>query len=171
MTPFLRRPWIAPAALLVIALLPLACGPGDEPDPAAGEGAEARTGERGPRAGRAGAGPRTGPTASLAAEVAARTGLSQEEAAASVDALFEAVSEKLAAGERVQVRGFGTFSVVERAAREAQSPTTGERVAIPARKAVRFRPGKDLNAAVGEAPIEVVSDAVANGEPAADDEP
>jgi DNA-binding protein HU-beta len=47
-------------------------------------------------------------------------------------------------GERVTLVGFGSFSVIDRAPRLGRNPKTGEEVPIPSRRAVRFRPGKDL---------------------------
>ncbi len=50
----------------------------------------------------------------------------------------------MAAGDKVTPIGFGTFSVSDRAAREGRDPRTGEKMKIPARKAVKFKPGTKL---------------------------
>lgn len=71
-------------------------------------------------------------------------GITRKQASEAVDCVFDCLSDSLAGGERVQVAGFGTFSVSERAARQGVNPATGERLHIAASKGVRFKPGKDL---------------------------
>lgn len=80
--------------------------------------------------------------------VAEKTGLTKKDAAAAVEALFEVVSETLAKGDRVQVIGFGSFEVRERAARKGRNPQTGEEIEIPATKVPAFKAGKALKDAV-----------------------
>jgi DNA-binding protein HU-beta len=65
-----------------------------------------------------------------------------------VSATLEALKDALAKGEKVQLIGFGTFDVVERAARTGINPQTKKKMQIPAKKAVRFRAGKPLKDAV-----------------------
>ena len=65
-----------------------------------------------------------------------------------VDALFEAISTTLAAGEEVAIAGIGTFHVVDRNAREGRNPQTGETIQIPAKRVAKFRAGKKLKDAV-----------------------
>ena len=65
-----------------------------------------------------------------------------------VDAIIECIIGNLTRGERVQIPGFGTFNISERAAREGRNPATGEAMHIPASKSVRFKPGKALKDAV-----------------------
>ena len=77
-----------------------------------------------------------------------KSGLTKKDAAAAASATIEAIKEALAKGEKVQLLGFGTFDVIERAARTGVNPQTGEKLQIPAKKAVRFRAGKTLKAAV-----------------------
>lgn len=84
----------------------------------------------------------------LAAVVAEKTGLSKKDAVAAVNETFDAVTQALAGGEKVQLIGFGTFEVSERAAREGRNPHTGETVKIPAAKKPRFKAGKALKEAV-----------------------
>ena len=149
MRPAQHSPWFRRAALLSLILLPLACAPGEDDAPV-GEDADVQPAGREERGGgRAGGGPR----GELAAAVAERTGQSQEEAAAAVDALFEEMSERLAAGEDVRTGDFGAFSVAHRPARTGENPETGEAVEIPERATVRFRPGKKLRDAVADAPV------------------
>ena len=74
----------------------------------------------------------------------AATGLSKKDADTAVNAVFGAIGDALAKGEAVQLIGFGTFSVKERAAREGRNPQTGEVVKIKASKAPVFKAGKAL---------------------------
>ena len=84
----------------------------------------------------------------LIEDVATRTGLTKKDAGAAVDALFEAVTEALARGDRVQLVGFGTFEVRRRAARSGRNPQTGEVMAIAARNVPVFKAGKSLKESV-----------------------
>jgi len=74
--------------------------------------------------------------------------LTKKQAGEAVEGVFGKVADTLAAGERAQVPGFGTFSISERSAREGRNPATGETITIPASKAVRFKPAKNLKEAV-----------------------
>lgn len=80
--------------------------------------------------------------------VASRADLSKKQAADALDAVFDCIIEMLAEGDRVQISGFGSFSVSERAAREGRNPATGERIMIAASKSARFKQGKSLKDAV-----------------------
>ncbi len=80
--------------------------------------------------------------------VASKTGLTKKDATAAVEALFDVVTDTLADGERVQVIGFGSFEVRERAARKGRNPQTGEEIEIPATKVPAFKAGKGLKDAV-----------------------
>lgn len=82
--------------------------------------------------------------AELVAAVAAKAEASKACAAAVVDATVEAIVEALKNGENVQLMGFGTFAVVEKAAREGVNPATGAKIAIPAKKVVKFKAGAKL---------------------------
>lgn len=64
------------------------------------------------------------------------------------DGIFETISNSLAAGDRVSIAGFGSFSVSDRAARVGRNPRTGEEIHIPASKNVKFKAGKELKEAV-----------------------
>ncbi|RLE68122.1 MAG: DNA-binding protein [Thermoprotei archaeon] len=72
----------------------------------------------------------------------------KKEAAAAVDAVFNAITEALEKGEDVRLVGFGTFSVRTRAARKGRNPRTGATINIPAKKVPVFRAGKGLKEAV-----------------------
>jgi DNA-binding protein HU-beta len=83
--------------------------------------------------------------AELVTEVAKATGLNKKASGAAVGAVFEAIENSLAKGEKVQLVGFGTFEVRERAAREGRNPQDPKKVIkIPAKKVPVFRPGKAL---------------------------
>ena len=78
--------------------------------------------------------------------VAERTGVPKMKAEQAVDALFHSMKEALARGERIELRGFGVFVVKPRKRGDGRNPRTGEEVAIPSGKTIRFKPGKELQA-------------------------
>ena len=80
--------------------------------------------------------------------VALKTGMTKKDAEAAVKAVNEAIAEALAAGDKVQLVGFGTFEVKERAARSGRNPKTGETIQIAASKHPAFTAGKALKDAV-----------------------
>lgn len=84
----------------------------------------------------------------LVNKLAERTELKKKDVAAVLDAFTEAVKEELAEGGKVQLVGFGTFKVQERAARNGRNPQTGERLVIAARKAPAFKAGSELKDSV-----------------------
>ena len=78
----------------------------------------------------------------LVSAVAKQAELSKKDAGLAVEAVFDAISEALEKGDKVQLIGFGTFDVSERAAREGRNPRTGETMKIAASKAPRFKAGR-----------------------------
>jgi len=76
--------------------------------------------------------------------VSEKSGLSKKDANEALNAILETITEALKAKKTVSFIGFGSFSTVERAAREARVPLTGKTVQIPARNAVKFKVGKSL---------------------------
>ena len=76
--------------------------------------------------------------------VATKADLKKKDAEAAVNAITEAIAEALKAGDKVQLVGFGTFEVKERAAREGHNPFTGEKIKIAASKHVSFSASKAL---------------------------
>ena len=80
----------------------------------------------------------------LVAAVAEQAGLSKKDAEAAVKAFTDVVAEALKAGDKIQLVGFGTFEVSERAAREGRNPRTGETMTIEASKTPKFQAGKAL---------------------------
>ncbi|OLN23246.1 DNA-binding protein [Domibacillus antri] len=81
-------------------------------------------------------------------EVAEAAELSKKDATKAVDALFDAIQNTLAKGDKVQLIGFGNFEVRERSARKGRNPQTGEEIEIAASKVPAFKPGKALKDAV-----------------------
>lgn len=90
--------------------------------------------------------------ADLVAKVAEKSGVTKKDAEKAVAGIFAAVQEALVAGDKVQVLGFGTFEVKERAARIGRNPQTGEELQIAASKNPSFKPGKALKEAVNVKP-------------------
>ena len=84
----------------------------------------------------------------LVAQIAAAAGLSKADAKRALDATLGAVKETLAKGGKVSLIGFGTLAVVERPERKGINPATKQAITIPARKAVKFKAGAELAAAV-----------------------
>ena len=80
----------------------------------------------------------------LVAAMAEQAGLSKKDAEKALTAFVEVVAEELKKGEKVQLVGFGTFEVAERAEREGRNPQSGEPMKIAASKAPKFKAGKAL---------------------------
>ena len=88
----------------------------------------------------------------LVASVAEAAGLKKKDAEAAVNAFVASVQGALVKGEKVQLIGFGTFEVRERAARTGVKPGTQEKIQIPASKSPAFKAGKALKEAVNAKP-------------------
>lgn len=84
----------------------------------------------------------------MIAAIAEKSGLKKAEAEKALDAFAEAVADALRAGDKVQLLGFGTFEVSERAEREGRNPRNGETMVIPSAKNPKFKAGKALKDAV-----------------------
>lgn len=82
---------------------------------------------------------------------AAETGLPQTIVRQAVQRVFDSIVEALASEGRIELRDFAILEVVQRQARRARNPRTGERVMVPARLRVRFMPGKEMTKKVAEA--------------------
>ena len=80
--------------------------------------------------------------------VAEQADISKKDASKAVDAVFDSITETLKKGDNIQLVGFGSFEVRERAARKGRNPQTGDEIEIPATKNPAFRPGKQLKDAV-----------------------
>ncbi len=82
--------------------------------------------------------------AELATQVANNLGVSKKTASLVVNAVFENIAQALAKGDKVELRGFGSFTVRQRNARQGRNPRTGAVVQVPAKSVPFFKPGKDL---------------------------
>lgn len=88
----------------------------------------------------------------MVAAVAEKAGLTKKDAEKAINAVTEAVKEALVKGDKVQLIGFGTYEVRERAARTGRNPQTGAEIKIAAAKVPAFKAGKALKDAVNPAP-------------------
>ena len=86
----------------------------------------------------------------LVAAIAEQAELSKKDSEKALKAFIDVVSDELKKGEKIQLVGFGTFEVIERAAREGRNPLTGEKMKIKASKAPKFKAGKALKDVVNE---------------------
>ena len=86
--------------------------------------------------------------AELVAKMSEKSNLTKKESELALNAFMKVVEETLVAGDKVQLVGFGTFEVSERAAREGRNPQTGKTMKIEACKAPKFKAGKALKDAV-----------------------
>ncbi len=86
----------------------------------------------------------------LIEKIAAAAGLSKADSKKALEATTAAISEALVAGDKIQLIGFGTFSVNERPAREGLNPRTKEKITIAAKKNVKFKAGAELADAVNK---------------------
>ncbi len=80
----------------------------------------------------------------LVAAMADQAGISKKDAEKALKAFTDVVGAQLKKGDKIQLVGFGTFEVSERAAREGRNPQTGKTMPIPASKAPKFKAGKAL---------------------------
>lgn len=82
--------------------------------------------------------------ADLVRSIATNTDLTQKDADNALSVMVDAISEALADGQEVSLRGLGKFTVQQRGERNARNPQTGEMVKLPASRAVRFKPSQTL---------------------------
>src|SRR6202163_51668 len=82
--------------------------------------------------------------ADLVEEVSRVTELTRKDSEVIVDTLFESVIKALKTGDKLEVRGFGSFRVRQRNARVGRNPKTGEKVEVPAKRVPYFKPSKEL---------------------------
>ena len=88
--------------------------------------------------------------ADLVAAVAEKAGISKKDSEKAVNAAFDAITEALVAGDKVQLVGFGAFETKERGARIGRNPKTKEEIQIPASRVPGFKAGKALKDAVAK---------------------
>ncbi len=86
--------------------------------------------------------------ADLVEEVARVAQLSKKQAEQVVNTFFDTIVDSLRDGEKVELRGFGSFRIRQRGARIGRNPKTGERVAVPPKRIPYFKPGKELRATI-----------------------
>lgn len=84
----------------------------------------------------------------LIEKIAAGSGITKAQAKAALDATTSALKDALVAGDKIQLVGFGTFSVNERPAREGINPATKEKIQIAAKKVAKFKAGAELADAI-----------------------
>ena len=104
--------------------------------------------------------------AELVEDVARAAELTKKDAERLVELVFESIIETLNRGEKIELRGFGSFRVRERGARRGRNPKTGDPVNIPAKRVPYFKPGKELKELINE---EGTAGSGAPESPAADD--
>src|SRR3954451_22107250 len=103
--------------------------------------------------------------ADLVEEVSKVTELTRKDSEVIVDTLFESVITALKAGDKLEVRGFGSFRVRQRNARVGRNPKTGEKVEVPAKRFPPFDPSKELKDLINDEPFAAAT--VAAGSPPA----
>ena len=98
----------------------------------------------------------------MARAIAEDLGITQVQAKAIVQQVFDSIVETLLTERRIELRNFGVFEVKERRPRRARNPRTGERVSVPAKRVMTFKPGKEMEVRVarligvpGGAPAEI----------------
>lgn len=82
--------------------------------------------------------------ADLVEQVAREAEMTKKDAEQLVEIIFDSIIEALNKGEKIELRGFGSFRVRERDARKGRNPKTGTAVSIPAKRVAYFKPGKEL---------------------------
>ena len=82
--------------------------------------------------------------AELVKTIASDAGITKDQATKALDSMTGAIKESLQNGEKTILIGFGTFSTVDRAERQGINPKTMEKILIPAKKVVKFKPGKEF---------------------------
>lgn len=81
-----------------------------------------------------------------------RTGISQKQAMEAVELFLESIKESLKDGDKVSLVGFGTFYLKTKESRNGRNPRTGEKIKIPAKSVVAFKPGKEFRELVNNTP-------------------
>ncbi len=88
----------------------------------------------------------------LVEEVAQVTDLTKKDAEVIVDTVFQCIVDALHRGEKIELRGFGSFRLRQRQPRKGRNPKTGDRVDVPPKKVPYFKPGKDLKERINRGP-------------------
>lgn len=90
--------------------------------------------------------------AALVEEVSRAAQLPRKEAEKVVDTVFASIIESLRSGQKVELRGFGSFRLRHRRSRKGRNPRTGDAVEVPPKTVPYFKPGKELRALINEGP-------------------
>jgi len=88
--------------------------------------------------------------ADLVEIVAKEADMTKKDVEQLVEIIFDSIVGTLNKGEKIELRGFGSFRVRERSARKGRNPKTGEPVEIPAKRVANFKPGKDLKEIIND---------------------
>ena len=89
--------------------------------------------------------------AELVEEVSEKTGLPKKQAEIVVNTVFESIVDTLKTGEKIELRGFGSFRIRRRDSRTGRNPKTGDKVEVPAKRIPYFKPGKELRELLNQA--------------------
>ena len=96
--------------------------------------------------------------AALVEEVARVAELTKKHSEVIVDAVFESIVNALQRGEKIELRGFGSFRLRRREPRKGRNPKTGDRVDVPSKRVPYFKPGKELKELINSKEVEKVPD-------------
>ena len=107
--------------------------------------------------------------AELVDEVARVVQLTKKQAETIVNIVFDSIVDSLRAGQKIELRGFGSFRLRSRKSRTGRNPKTGEKVEVPSKKIPYFKPGKELKELINKALAEAAADASATESAASSD--
>ena len=88
--------------------------------------------------------------ADLVERVAREADMTKKDAEQLVEIIFDSITDTLNKGEKIELRGFGSFRVRERNSRKGRNPKTGDSVSIPAKRVAYFKPGKELKELINQ---------------------
>jgi integration host factor subunit beta len=109
--------------------------------------------------------------ADLVEEVSRVTELTRKDSEVIVDQLFDSVIKALKSGDKLEVRGFGSFRVRQRNARVGRNPKTGEKVEVPAKRVPYFKPSKELKDLINDGTAAAAPASAPEGTPPAPSNP
>ena len=92
--------------------------------------------------------------AELVDEVARVVQLTKKQAETIVNIVFDSIVDSLRSGQKIELRGFGSFRLRSRKSRTGRNPKTGEKVEVPSKKIPYFKPGKELKELINKTPVE-----------------
>ena len=92
--------------------------------------------------------------AALVEEVSRVANLTKKDSEVIVDTVFQSIITALRRGEKIELRGFGSFRLRQREPRKGRNPKTGDRVDVPSKKVPYFKPGKELKELINRAPLQ-----------------